>query len=148
MGQARNPRSLETFHTNDLRRKRSRAMVEALRERARYLPETDRALIEAVFADGTPVSKLAGVIGEEPRKLRRRIRRLTGRLLDPRFRFVAERHANWRPTRRKVGQACVLGGLSIRKASERLQLSFYTVRHHKEAIDAMFEHTQTSGVGS
>ncbi|HED54591.1 MAG TPA: hypothetical protein ENJ00_10390 [Phycisphaerales bacterium] len=148
MGQVKTPRSLESFHTHDLRRKRSRAMVEVLRERARYLPETDRALIEAVFADGTPVTKLAGVIGEDPRKLRRRIRRVTGRLLDPRFRFVAERQSSWRPTRRKVGQACVLDGLSIRKASARLQLSFYTVRRHKEAIEAMYELTQSAGAAS
>ncbi|MCA9271470.1 MAG: response regulator transcription factor [Phycisphaerales bacterium] len=53
--------------------------------------------------------------------------------------------SRWRPTRRKVAGACVLEGLSIREAAERLKLSPYTVRKHKEAIDALCEEIPSAG---
>lgn len=134
---------LEAAH--DLRRKRSRQIFESIRQAARHLPDEERVLIDDIFEHATPVSVIARRSGEDPRAVSRRVRRITRRLLDPRFRFVAEHRTAWRPTQSKVAKACVLEGLSIREASKRLGLSRHTVRRHKEAIDALFELIPSAG---
>lgn len=123
----------------DLRRKRSRHLIETIREGAKHLPDADRALIWDVFELGRPLAEVAGARAESPRRLSRRLHRITGRLLDPRFRFVAEHRVKWRPARRQVAGACILEGLSIREAALRLKMSQHTVRKHKEAIEALCE---------
>lgn len=123
----------------------SRSAVESIRALAGHLPDAERVLIYDAFELGTPVAQIARRTGQDPRTLTRRVRRITRRLLDPRFRFVAEHRTAWRPTQSMVAQACVLEGLSIRQASERLGLSRHTVRRHKEAIDALFELIPSAG---
>lgn len=123
----------------DLRRKRSRQIFESVRQGARHLPDSDRALLFEVFEYETPVYVLAERMGQDPRAVSRRVRRITQRVLDPRFRFVAEHRGQWKPTQGSVAQACVIEGLSIREAAARLGLSSHVVRRHKEAIDALYE---------
>lgn len=98
-----------------------------------------------IFEQGRPISRIADEMNDDPRKLGRQVRRITQRVLDPRFRFVADHQSKWRPTRRKVACACVIEGLSIREAAEKLSLSAYTVRKHKEVIDALCEELPTIG---
>ncbi|GIK18576.1 MAG: hypothetical protein DYG93_06245 [Leptolyngbya sp. PLA2] len=135
-------------HAVDLRRRRSREAAETMIDRARLLPPDDRALIEAVFRDGLPVARIAALAtgDSEPadhstraRTLRRRIRRLTTRLLSREYAFVAEQLADWSPTRRRVATACVLHGRSIRNAADELRLSLHTVRCHRAAIAELVE---------
>lgn len=123
----------------DMRRSRTSDLVRAVAKHADHLPPKERALIQQVFVDGTPINRLAQTRGEEPRRLARRVKSITKRLLDPRFKYVTENKAAWRPTRQRVASACIVEGLSMREASEKLKLSPYTIRKHREAIDAMFE---------
>lgn len=123
----------------DLRRSTTRPLIDSIRDRSRHLPPPEQALICEVFEHGRPIAVVAESRGEDPRKLARRVRRITGRLLDPRFVFVAEHRARWRPTQREVASLCVIEGLSIRQAATKLNLSPHTVRKHKEAIDALCE---------
>ncbi len=132
----------------DLRRRRTRQAAQTLAERACLLPPDDRALIEAVFRDGHPVAHLAALIAGQAdnaeraahaRTLRRRIRRLTARLLSREYAFVAEQLPDWSPTRRRVATACILHGRSIRDAAAELRLSLHTVRRHRAAIAELVE---------
>lgn len=129
----------------DLRRRRTRQAAQTLAERACLLPPDDRALIEAVFRDGHAVAHLAALIAGQAdraaraRTLRRRIRRLTARLLSREYAFVAEQLPDWSPTRRRVATACILHGRSIRDAAAELRLSLHTVRRHRAAIAELLE---------
>ncbi|GAB5497495.1 MAG: hypothetical protein Phyf2KO_25750 [Phycisphaerales bacterium] len=124
---------------SDMRRSRSSDLIRTVAQQADHLPPKDRALITQIFVDGIPINRLAQNSGEEPRRLARRVKSITKRMLDPRFKYVTENKAAWRPTRQRVAAACIVEGLSMREASEKLKLSPYTIRKHREAIDAMFE---------
>ena len=129
----------------DLRKKRARRLVEAICEGARYLPDDQKALMSDIFERGEPIARVATRRAQCPRGLSRRVHRIAARVLDPRFRYVAEHQSHWRPTRRQVASACIIEGLSIREAAQKLQLSQYTVRKHKEAIDALCEEVTRPG---
>ncbi|MCW5774943.1 MAG: hypothetical protein KIS87_00665 [Phycisphaeraceae bacterium] len=144
----RGAKAFDPVETLDLRRKRRRDQAEVALERARHLPPEDRVLVEAVFRDGRPVAELAALVAGETgatdraaraRGLRRRIRRLTARILSHEYAFVAEQLADWSPTRRRVATACVLHGRSIRDAAAELRLSLHTVRRHRAAIAELME---------
>lgn len=123
----------------DLRRRRQRALTETLLERAEHLPQDDRALLESVYREGAPVSGLAELLNTSARSLRRRVRRLVQRVLSEQYVFVARRRVEWSPTRRRVAEACVLGGRSLREAAADLKLSLHAVRRHADAVHAMYE---------
>lgn len=125
--------------TIDLRRGRSRDLIRSVADRAKHLPPKEQALLNEVYAQGKTVTDIAKSTGETPSYLRRKVRKLTARVLDPRYRYVTEQRSTWRPTRRQVAEACVIEGLSIKEASDRLQLSQYVVRKHREAIETMYE---------
>lgn len=144
----RGPRAFDPAETLDLRRKRRGEQAQVALERARHLPPQDRVLVEAVFRDGRPVAELAALIAADAgdadrvtsvRGLRRRIRRLTARLLSREYAFVAEQLPDWSPTRRRVATACILHGRSIRDAAAELRLSLHTVRRHRAAIAELLE---------
>ena len=134
----------------DLRRRRRRETVELILNRSAYLPDRDRLLIEGVFGEGHSVTELSALTGEAPRTLRRRVRRIVQRMVGvgqvgagrgggDKFLFVVRHMDNWAPTRRRVAEVCVLEGLSLRQAADRLGLSLYAVRRHHEAINAQLE---------
>ena len=148
MGTLKNDAQTDVLAAGDLRRKRSRRLVEMIQEGAQHLPEAEKNLIDAVFLRGDPIAKVAREVAADPRRLSRQVHRIAHRVLDPRFRYVAAHQSRWRPTRRKVASACVLEGLSIRDAAEKLRLSQYTVRKHKEAIDALCEELPRHGVSA
>jgi DNA-directed RNA polymerase specialized sigma24 family protein len=52
----------------------------------------------------------------------------------PEYQYVASRLESLAATRRRVGEACFLHGLSIREASRTLGLTYYVVRRHRQAI--------------
>lgn len=123
----------------DLRRRRQRDMVEAVVARAAWLPDAERALLEAVYRDGRSARALAGLLGENPRLVRARVRRAVKRVLDPRFAFVVRNRGRWTTSRRRVATECLLNGRSIRGAADSLGLSLHTVRLHRAAVEAQFE---------
>ncbi|MCL4740804.1 MAG: hypothetical protein KJZ54_01220 [Phycisphaerales bacterium] len=144
----RGPMVFDPVETLDLRRKRRCDQAAVALDRARHLPPQDRVLVEAVFRDGRPVAELAALIAADAgdaaratsvRGLRRRVRRLTARLLSREYAFVAEQLPDWSPTRRRVATACILHGRSIRDAAAELRLSLHTVRRHRAAIAELLE---------
>ncbi len=76
------------------------------------------------------------------RRLRRHLKRLVERLASPRFVCVERFGQSWPTTRRRVAQACVIEGLSIRQAARTLNLSIHTVRKQLQTIDAAVSLTQ------
>lgn len=125
------------------RRADARASVftaeERILARAEFLPPEERRLIEAVYGDGLSMRHVARLAGVAPRVMKHRIARIVARTLSPEFTFVAARQRTWRGTRREVGRACVLHGLSQREAARRLGLSLHNVRRHRLAIRDMVE---------
>ncbi|MEZ6242702.1 MAG: hypothetical protein R3B57_06625 [Phycisphaerales bacterium] len=108
-------------------------------ERSDLLSPADRALVHAHYRDGRSVVEIARLGGGSPRSLRRRLKRVVERELDPLFAFVARRRGSWSGTRRRVATSLVLEGRSMRETGERLGLSLHTVRRHHDAVRALFE---------
>lgn len=137
--------TLEAEFTADLRL-RPREGVDRLLTRVEFLPEHERALIEAVYRNGTPVVRLArlSVPTSKPRRLRRSVRLIVERMLSDRFVSMARcvsRGAvgRWPRTRRRVGELLYLQGKTLRQAAVELGLSVHVVRNHRGAIEAIFE---------
>lgn len=127
-----------------LSRQRRRELAALLVARADALPEPDKALILEVYAAGRSVLDATRRDNPDPATLparaganRRRVRRLTRRMLTPTFELVRTQQPAWPPIRARVGHACFILGLSMRAASESLNLSLHTVRSHAHAIRAM-----------
>ncbi|TVQ60364.1 MAG: hypothetical protein EA379_08205 [Phycisphaerales bacterium] len=123
----------------DLRRRRTRRLSETVLARAEHLDAEEASLIRAVYGQGLSVVEVARLRGEPARALRRRVRRIVARLLTGRFAYVARRRSSFTPTRRRVAEACVLRGMSLREASASLGISFHCVRRHMEAVNALSE---------
>jgi DNA-directed RNA polymerase specialized sigma24 family protein len=123
----------------DLRRAQSRALAEQIVRRADFLPPHDRQLLLAVYSQGNTAVDLARLMRQDPRALRRRIRRLVRRVLSSRFCYVASHKDEWTTSRRRVAIACVLQGCSLRLASKELGLSLHAVRRHFDAVLALCE---------
>ncbi len=123
----------------DLRRRRSRAQAQELTVRAQHLNPRERRLIDDLFAVGRPCSVIAAELGRDARGVRREVRGITRRLLDPRFDFVTACAEGWRPTRRRIGESLYVHGRGLRETARELGLSLYSVRRHRDAIEALFE---------
>lgn len=130
---------------SDLRRRHARALVERLLRLGAALPEAERALIEAVYRDGMTVKQLAVIRGDDPKALRRRVRRLVARVMSAEFRYVAARRSELPRTRARVAELCVLRGMSLRGVAGELGLSLHMVRRHRDAVMAMAEIEEARG---
>jgi hypothetical protein len=123
----------------DLRRRRAREIAEQIVTRSDWLAREDRFILKAVYEDGKSVTDIATLRGDNPRTLQRRVRKLVKRVLSQKFAFVAAHKSCWSPTRRRVAEACVLQGLSLRRATAILKLTHHTVRRNYEAINDLYE---------
>ena len=121
----------------DLRKKRENSLCDQLVRRAHWLEPTDCQLILAMFRDGHSAVDIAQLVGESPRNVRRRIRWLVNRLNDPRVAYVVAHHDGWSKSRKAIARALFIQGRSMRETTTDLGLSFYSVRKHREAIEAM-----------
>lgn len=124
----------------DLRRLTRRELASRIVARAAHLQAADRALVEAVFADGIRVTRLAKLTGRDVRELRRRVKGLARNLLSNRFTFVTSHSRDWSTTRRRVAIACILHGKTIRGAAAELGVGLHEVRREVEAVRAIYEH--------
>lgn len=124
---------------SDLRRHRRREVVELVIERSRRLPEDERALVEAVLAEGRSVAEVARLRGESARATRRRVHRIVARALSPLFAFVSQHLDAWPSRRRRVAEITVIRGLSLRAAAEELGETVWAVRREREKIQDQLE---------
>lgn len=129
----------------DLRRRPDTRLHDTLLERAPWLAPGDRTLIELVFREGRTLREIASLLDQPPPAIRRRLRRIATRLLDPLTAYVAAHADTWPPTRRRIAVACVLQGLSMREAAQRLGLSLHTVRRHMAAVRELGAETRRTG---
>lgn len=123
----------------DLRRRSARDRADTIIERARWCLPDDRALLNAIYADGLSVADAARLRNTTPRTLRRRVRLTTERILSRRFEFVLRSRDDWPPVRRRIATACILQGRTHREAALHLRISIYNVRKHMQVITALFE---------
>ena len=123
----------------DRRRRQGRDLAEALVARAEHLLPEDRALLNAVYRDGNSAMEVATLTGAAPRAVRRKIRTLAQRVLDPRFAFVLVHRDAWPPTRRKVATELICHGRPLRETAKHLNLSLHAVRRHADAIRVVYE---------
>jgi DNA-directed RNA polymerase specialized sigma24 family protein len=123
----------------DRRRRQGRDLAETLVSRAEHLLPEDRALLNAIYRDGSSAREIAILTGTCPRSVRLRIRKLAQRALDPRFAFVLVNRDQWPPTRRKVATEHILHGRPLRETASQLDLTLYAVRRHADAIRVMYE---------
>ncbi len=121
----------------DLRKSHANTLTDQLVHRAHWLENKDRDLIIATFRDGQSANLIAHRLAQDPRHIRRRIKRLVHRLNDPRVAYVVEHSEAWTRSKRAIAQSLFIQGRSIREVTESLGVSFYSVRKHREAINAM-----------
>ena len=128
----------------DLRKRRENSLTDRIVRRAHWLNPADCELILAMFRDGKSANTIAMLTDDCPRQLRRRIKRLVNRLNDPRVAYVIAHHESWSKSRKAIARSLFIDGRSIRETTDDLGLSFYSVRKHREAIDAMCLASQNS----
>ncbi len=133
------PRRLTPHSQSDLRRRGVRERTDLILLRAEHLEPEDRRLLEVFLSDGMTCNAVAELLGDSPRRVRRRVRTLIERVTSDRYAFVMRERDRWPATRRRVATACVLQGRSFREAAEQLRLTFHTVRRHMNAVEAIFE---------
>lgn len=123
----------------DLRRRRQAALVEKVLRLATSLPSEDRALLESIYREGRTAVQVSHLTRQPARTIRRRVRRIVHRMVSPEFAFVALHRERWPVSRRRIADACVLEGLSMCQAADRLRVSFHNVRRHMEVLAGLFE---------
>ncbi len=129
----------------DLRKKRSDTLTRHIVKRAHWLEPTDRQLVLAMFRDGQSAQSIANRFGGCPRQIRRRIKKLVHRLSDPRIAYVIAHHEKWSKSRRAIAHSLFVQGRSMRETTNELGMSFYSVRKHREAIEAMCQAAINTG---
>mgnify|MGYP002654994195 CR=1 FL=1 len=118
---------------------RRRAGSDLVLERAHLLDPADQRLIEAIYARGVTAVAMSRLMGQPPRKLTSRVRRLVKHLCSPECALVQAMESRLPKVRREVARACFVQGLSIRAASARVGITFYAARQHLAAVRALAE---------
>ena len=122
---------------SDLRKPVSDHAREVIAARAEFLPEGDRALLQAVYAQGQTLRHVALLQSARPTAVSRRVRVLVKRVLHPAFAVVVARSGAWPRSLRAVGDAIFVRGMTIRAAAATCKLTFAQARAGKDAIAAI-----------
>ncbi len=120
-------------------RLRRRAGADVVLARAHLLEAADRGVIEAIYGSGQSATQVAQVLGVPARKVRGQVRAVVKRLRSRECTLVDTMGPKWGTTRRGVAVACFVHGLSIRRASERLGITFHAARQHYAAVRAILD---------
>ncbi|GEM_PF-2325136 len=107
---------------------------------APHLPEPERGMLLAIFADGLPVATVAAMRGEPTWRFRRRLARLVRRVDSPEFALAL---APWQlPTDETaaVARACFVHGLTVRAAALVLNVTLHTVIRERARVQALARH--------
>jgi DNA-binding CsgD family transcriptional regulator len=121
----------------DLRRRSIREKSSRIIRRAHWLDDDDREIVIAYFERGMHASKIGAFLKTDPRLIRRRLRHIILRLEDPRCAYVVAHRNAWSARRRAIAEDLFIRGRSMREISKERGLSLYSVRKHRDAIEAM-----------
>lgn len=113
--------------------------TQRLLDLAEYLPDEDRALMQAVYERGMRPIDFARVIRARPRTIRSRVRGLVVLVSSPLFQFVVSQPGAWSNQRQLIAELTVLRGTSQREVAHRLGLSLHRVRQELVNIRAHCE---------
>ncbi len=128
----------------DLRKRRADALNDRIVQRAEWLEPHEKTLVLAMFADGYSAAEIARLGNLPVRLVRSRIHRIVTRLSDPLTAYVMGHSDSWSKTRRTVGREVFVNGRSLRETATLHSMSFYIVRRHREAIQALYEADQNA----
>lgn len=143
---------LPTVARIDRRRRDAHAALFAQRvtEFARWLPPEEAALVRGAYQAGQTARQLAAIAQVPGRVVQRRLRKVLERALSAGFRHAARqlelapvtpewppaagalRGASERQVHLAVLRAVFIEGLSLRAASQRLDIALHAVRRHHE----------------
>lgn len=87
------------------------------------------------------------MLGEPERRLRRRVRALVRRVMDPAFPVVVARSGQWPRPVRRVAEMVVVEGLSVREVSQRTGESYHTVRQRLTSVRALVDSAPAGELG-
>ncbi|MCC6659558.1 MAG: hypothetical protein IT437_01600 [Phycisphaerales bacterium] len=122
----------------DLRRRVRSDLARLIARRAAALEPADRTLVCSVFELGRPVAEVGRLLGQaDARSLRKRLRRLSARVLTPEYAFVIGHRDRWPPLRRAVATERFIHGRSFREIARHNGLSYYSVRMHTRAVEEL-----------
>ncbi len=120
------------------RREASQTMAELVLQRAEVLDEHDRALLQAIYAEGKSCAFVARLSNVPAHQVQRRVRELAKRVTSPQFAFVLRQRAHWNPTMARVATEVFLRGRSLKGAQNALKFTYHSVRRQRDAVLAMF----------
>jgi len=106
----------------------ARGERELLLERARFLPELSRLLVEAHFDRGLKIRELALLHNMSPRQMRRRIDRLREMLADPCFLLASQYGEKLPPSLQPVVRGYWVEGKSLRELAAALRMTLHRTR--------------------
>ena len=122
-----------------LRWKPNQDQIDLLSARLGEIPIEEQALVRALYLDGKPSPEVASLSGSEARSVRRRARRIAGRMLSDEFVFVLRTRNLWPAKRRRLANAIVVRGLSIKQAAKKLRISYYEARREHRILLGLYD---------
>jgi len=128
----------------DLRRRHRESLTDHIVHRADWLEPADCELVLSIFRDGRTACSIAKLTNQPPRIIRKRIKRLVTRLNDPCVAYVIAHLDQWSKSRREIAHALFIQGYSMRETTDELGVSLYSVRKHRQEIEAMCQATLSS----
>ena len=115
----------------DLRRTRSTNFPPSLLTWADFLDPTDRAILHSIFRDGQRIKTVAATASMSPDSLRKRVRRLLDRVVDPDFQAIARHLGQFPPQHAEIARRCILYGHSVTRVAKDLRLAPSEVRRQR-----------------
>jgi hypothetical protein len=128
------PAKRSDSRAGDLRLNTTQSLAQKIASRTEFLPASERVLLEQVFIQGAPITRIAALAGADARSIRRRAKRLAARALSAAFYEVAMHSAGWTDEMKAVGEAVFIRGMSARAASRALGLPYRVAAFHAATI--------------
>jgi DNA-directed RNA polymerase specialized sigma24 family protein len=101
--------------------------IAMLRQRARLMGHDERSFLEMVLERGSSFRQIAHLTAQPEGSVRRRFRRLVGRLISKEM-LAAMRHPQFTPLQRGMARSYYLEGLSQQAIAQRTGATEYLVR--------------------
>ena len=115
----------------DLRRTRAKNFPASLLTWADFLDPMDRAILVSIFRDGQRLKTVAATASMSADSLRKRVRRLLDRVVDPDFQAIARHLGQFPPQHAEIARRCILYGHSVARVATDLRLAPAEVRRQR-----------------